>query len=116
MSKETTNTVRQILMNELGLTRESIREEMEKIVVQTVERALKTPQIEDRIRSVIEAKIQTSLNPYRYGTGDLEKLVKDEVLKQAKREVSALIGNRLVINLELTDASEAAKETSASIA
>lgn len=39
-TKSTINSVRQVLMNELGLTREAVRQQMEQIVAATVEAKL----------------------------------------------------------------------------
>jgi hypothetical protein len=94
-------------MNELGLTRESIREEMQKIVTETVERTFNSTQMQSLIRSIIEAKIQTAINPYRYASGDLEKIVKAEVEKEARKQVVDLIKGRMVVNLSLVDEPEA---------
>ena len=40
MDKPTTNAVRQVLMNELGLTRDSIRQEVTEIVTTEVAKAM----------------------------------------------------------------------------
>ena len=40
MDKNTTNAVRQVMMNELGLTRESVREEVKSIVTDAVDKAI----------------------------------------------------------------------------
>jgi hypothetical protein len=57
MDKKTTNQVRNILMNELGLTRESIRAEVEKIVRETVEKKLKEMVAFDSIDFIVEQAV-----------------------------------------------------------
>ena len=93
-------------MNELGLTRESVREEMMRIVEQTITKAFNDSAVDARIERLIEAKIQTALNPYRYGSGDLVKLVKAEVAKEAQEQVRSIVKERVAVTLTLLNEGE----------
>jgi len=53
------NDVRQILMNELGLTRESIREEASQIIRETIAQHMKNLEHQGVIQSIVEAEFRT---------------------------------------------------------
>ena len=48
------NQVRQVLMNELGLTRDSIREVIEKIVTETVDKHMASLESSGRLNIIVE--------------------------------------------------------------
>lgn len=99
-AKTDQNRVRQVLMNELGLTRESVREEMMRIVSDTIERALNAPDIRDRITTIIEWKVGYALQ--RYGdTETLKKFVETQTVKEAEAQARELIRERIQVTLAL---------------
>lgn len=82
-----TSTVRQLLMNELGLTRESVRTEMEKIVAETAKR------MSDRIDHVIERVVREEVNKSirRKEFADMS----DYVSRTVAMEVGTRVGNEV---------------------
>jgi hypothetical protein len=83
------NTVRQILMNELGLTRDSVREEVRRITSETVERYFKTGEFQKFLRDKINAQFIT----YRWENKDLfaafvQKLTEQEIRAAVKTHVT----------------------------
>jgi hypothetical protein len=63
MDKQTTNQVRQVLMNELGLTRESVREIMEEIVEETVQRHVNSAKFDERLSILVDRAISGIRGP-----------------------------------------------------
>jgi hypothetical protein len=57
---KTQNAVRQVLMNELGLTRETVREEMRNIVTDTIERHVAAINVEKLFERCIGAAVAKS--------------------------------------------------------
>lgn len=57
-ARQRTNAVRQVLMNELGLTREMIREEVRAIVKETVERYFSDGNFRQWQDSVVELAVR----------------------------------------------------------
>jgi hypothetical protein len=90
MDKTTTNSVRQVLMNELGLTRESIRQHAEQIVVDTVRAHLSTDRIEQIVKRTV---IESLLASYSV------KRIMTEIDTTARREVQELIRNNVKITV-----------------
>lgn len=88
MDKNTTNAVRQVMMNELGLTRESIRAEMVSIVEKTVQNHMHSINFE----KMFEKFINTTLSDWYCNKDTLAKLVRqivadtvtDKVLKELR--------------------------------
>src|ERR1700759_3601056 len=92
------NRVRQVLMNELGLTRESVREEMTRIVADTIERALGTPDFQQRIDNIIETKVARALTRYS-GSDELKMFVESLAIKEAEAQVRAIVREDWVIDV-----------------
>lgn len=99
--ESTTNQVRQVLMNELGLTRETVRAEMIAIIGETVGRALKVEQIDKRINDRIAFHVNVALKTWRQDTTAFAKFVKDETVKEARRQIGELVLNQIDIKLFL---------------
>lgn len=76
MTKDLHNQVRQVLMNELGLTREVIREEMREIITDVVNRHFTAPQINKLIHERIDANLHSG---YFGEQKTLEKIAKQVV-------------------------------------
>lgn len=90
------NHVRQVLMNELGLTRESVRQDVVKIVTDTVERFINAPDFQGRLVSIIEAKVAGAMQ--RYGNADvLKKFVETQVSNEAAAQVRELVREHLSV-------------------
>jgi hypothetical protein len=96
MDKEITQHVRQILMNELGLTREDIRNEMKLIIKDTIDKAIKDPYMEERINNYIRAAV----NSININT-KLSNLLK-ETSASVKEELGKKLGEYLSDKIEIT--------------
>jgi hypothetical protein len=88
MNNNTTNQVRQVLMNELGLTREFIREETAKLVTETVEKKFKGMDVDKMISDAVAIKISKvySMSGF-YSGGDFNRAVMLQVEAQVKNHV-----------------------------
>lgn len=91
MDKQTTNQVRQILMNELGLTRKSVREEMQKIVDDTIKQTLKRWEAEDVIERAVRYEVSLLMPRYRNNPSALRDEVKNLSLGILKEQLAAQI-------------------------
>lgn len=91
------NEVRQVLMNELGLSRESIRGLAAEIISQTVQRQLEqSGYLQNMVRDIVAAELRKILTRGAYGSGDpLTDLIRSAVNEEAKR----IIRERVVIEI-----------------
>lgn len=97
MADRTTHTqVRQVLMNELGLTRESVRAEVRQIVVDTMERMLHGDNLQDMLERLINLRVREYWSSRESVRAAVDKashqVVREEALKQ--------IEGRLKVTLE----------------
>jgi hypothetical protein len=97
--KTTQNQVRQILMNELGLTRESIREEVEKIVEKTVDSFIQSDKFQISLERAIQKAFKTR---YRYSSGEeeIKQAIQSEVKQIVKIVAEKFVGQNFKINVE----------------
>lgn len=100
MDKKTKDQVKQILMNELGLTRESIRELVTELVNQTVEKHMRNLQENGALEKMFADAIDLH---YRKANGRydaLHKLIQESAFIAA----SELVAKRVTIEIkEATD-------------
>ena len=94
MDKTTHNQIRQVLMNELGLSREGIRAEMQAIVQETVEKHIARMNVETLMQSVISKAISTSI----YGQGTA---FKELVAKKVETAALAILRERLAEEIDI---------------
>jgi hypothetical protein len=90
--KATINHVRQILMNELGLTRDSIRDMVREITTETVTRFFNSGDFEKFLRDQINKQFRT----YHYDSDELQKLVTKLIAEAIQKDVK----NRLSIGVD----------------
>jgi hypothetical protein len=84
MDKKTHNSVRQILMNEMGLTREVIREEMRSIISDTIKKAVGKIDLDEAMASALQASIRS-----RYSdNGELRRLVAEAACDAAEKFIT----------------------------
>jgi hypothetical protein len=83
--------VRQILFNELGLTREFVREVVRDIVEQTCQKYFTTGEFEKYLRE----RIDKTLRNYHYGSNELNDLITKSVGEVVRREIT----QKMVFNL-----------------
>ncbi len=78
----TTNQVRQILMNELGLTREYVRSEVASIVEETTKKHLNHLEAQGVIANIIYKLIRNDLdlNPYHSGLEEMRETIASHIL------------------------------------
>lgn len=84
------NQVRQVLMNELGLTREYIRGQVDDIVRATIEKHLAAPRFEVLIERYIEKTVQQILKTDYYDTDNLKKTITATLKEKVAEAVSHL--------------------------
>ena len=86
---ETTNSVRQILMNELGLTRQSIKEETTKIVEETVQKELKRLFETDGWIKLVKSAVNDYLkeNSYRYTDDKIRNQIHGIAVEEMKNYI-----------------------------
>jgi hypothetical protein len=97
--QKTINAVRQILMNELGFTRESVRQEMQKIVKDEVDKHIETylnrVSAETLIVRAIENKLTSEIKGSGWAMG-----ITSRVDKEIREQVSKAITNKIIISLK----------------
>lgn len=98
MSKEQ-NQVRQILMNELGLTRESVRAEIETIVSDTITRRMNSDQFTKLVEKQIDKAIQAAMKEDYYDTDSFKKKIMS-VLTSTLKERVAEATSHLTVRIE----------------
>lgn len=88
------NEVRQVLMNELGLTREAVRAEMRDIVRDCVDRSISQINLDD----IIARQIRTALcgSPYYNADDSFNAAIKKAVEAEAVR----LVEQNLTVTIE----------------
>ena len=96
MTQSTTNQIRQILMNELGITRESIREEVRNIVAETVLRYIQSIPLDEHINKAISKSIQGG--PYDFSS--LKEKVGKEMEKQIAAHLKKVVEKSIKITIE----------------
>lgn len=80
-----TNQIRQVLFNELGLTREFVREMVKEIVGATCEKFFKSGQFESWLIKQIDNQLRT----YHYGSGELKSAISAAVAETIKKEITS---------------------------
>ena len=104
------NQVRQILMNELSLTREGVRSEVENIVKKEVEKHLSRLDKVEFVERIIAEEIgRLAAGKAMFGQRNLANIVQDVV----KSELSNFIGRRVKISVESEAPVEAPPEVAA---
>lgn len=96
----TTNAIRQVLMNELGLTRDSIRKEMQDIIRDVVDKHVSTLQLDQLLQRAINEAMQKEVKTGTWTTGVTER-VKTEIEKQAAKYIKELVDSKLIIDINL---------------
>ncbi len=95
MDKKTTTSVRQILMNELGLTRENVRTEMENIIHDTIDKHLKKMWHSDEFQKILTRII---INQFKQAhTFGAKSTLKEMVLLEAHKKVGKFIDENIFI-------------------
>lgn len=84
MDKDTTNAVRQVMMNELGLTRESIRAEMESIVEKTVKAHISSINF-DKMFDLI---IRKTIEPHYNNVSAIDTMVRRIVVETVTKHIT----------------------------
>lgn len=93
MTQSTSNQVRQILMNELGLTRESIREEMLRIIQSTIESSMHNVLINHTVERMVHEEFIKMMNGAGCNTDMLHSICAKAASKEAAKLVSEQFTN-----------------------
>lgn len=89
----TINEVRQILMNELGLTRESIREVVREIVTDTVEKHLRNMTSQSEMERIIRDKVNEVVKDNRWE----KDTMRDLIIHVARTEIEKFVASHIKI-------------------
>jgi hypothetical protein len=89
--KSEINQVRQILFNELGLTREFVRETVRDVVQDTVQKYFRDGYFEKWLRNQIDSELRT----YHYGSAELKAHIASAVGEGIRREVMSSLNVKL---------------------
>lgn len=83
------NEVRQVLMNELGLTRDSVRAMATTIVEQMVDRHVQQLISSGHVEKLVSRSVEQALRVGRYGQDSMKKLIADAAGKAFAEQVRA---------------------------
>lgn len=86
-NKQTTNQIRNILMNELGLTRESIRELATEIIDSTVEKHIKQLISDKYMQNLIEKNVIKALGNGQFDKDVLYSKMEDTITREFAQEI-----------------------------
>lgn len=81
--QSTTNQVRQVLMNELGLTRDAVRQITEEVVAQVAERKVEALLQEGKLEEMVMRAVAKQMRKSAYGD-PLEQVISQAILTAAK--------------------------------
>lgn len=96
MEQKTVNDTKQILMNELGLTREWVRGIATDVVEQTIQRQLEAGHLEKHVQLAVRTEIGKLLvKPYGNTESALGVIVRDAIAA----EVKSLVQNHIKIEV-----------------
>lgn len=87
MDKRTHNQVRQVLMNELGLTRNSIREEMKDIIEKTAASHVNRLMEEGGMKEILREALNELVKANGYDRDPVGNILREEVKKRAAEYV-----------------------------
>lgn len=83
MDKATTNQVRQVLMNELGLTRDAIREMARQLVEQEVGKAVNVLMSTGVIERIVKEKLDAIIKGNKWDAPTIQNIVTAAAKEQA---------------------------------
>lgn len=87
------NQVRQVLMNELGLTRASIRQLVEEIVLQTVNKKMQELDLDRKIQQSIDSHLGQILRGFRGSAADYRR----ELLVQISSAIAQKVRENVIV-------------------
>ena len=89
------NKVRQVLMNELGLTRESVRDLTEEIVADTVGKHIKRIIEDGSVDRLIKSEIDRALKLSCHSNDDLRNLIINAATDAFRKKLASMKFNSL---------------------
>ncbi len=89
--KELMNKIRNILMNEMGLSREAIRTEMEKIIYDVVSAHMKKMLASFELKKLVRRIIVEMFNESGYGNNRLKRIIEEVAKEEASKLFNELI-------------------------
>lgn len=97
--QSTTQQVRQVLVNELGLTRDSVREEAEAYIRQTIDR-MWGQDIPRLVKEEVGRVLNDSIETYQRGGSKIKELIQQEIRQQVTKAINIHLNGKLAITLE----------------
>jgi len=102
--RQVTNAVRQTIINELGMTRQSIRDEVTATIQAEVEKAISTYLSSESFKDVILKTVNRVLTKSTwYAADNVQKEVSAAINSEVAKFVQDEIRSRVNIGIELTD-------------
>ncbi len=98
MAKTTQNLVRQVLMNELGLTRDSVRDETKAIVHDVVLKTLD----QGRLDRIIEAAVEKGMREHSWDKDVIKGLVKAALDRAIAKAIKKKIEDSLSLDIKIS--------------
>lgn len=96
--KDQTNEVRQILMNELGLTRERVRGIIDDIVQETISKHTRHLIESGQIEKQIQTHIERSLTSIGYNRQSMRATIADAAAKEVKQHMMSTLPDVLLVS------------------
>lgn len=98
------NQIRQVIVNELGLTRESVRDEMRAFIEQTMATYFKSDQFQQVLQRILVARINEQISIYR-GEKKLLALITEAVSKQVQQQAMDFVNAHVRVALSVEEES-----------
>ena len=94
MDKQT-KAIRQIIMNEFGITKDTIRKEMAKIVEEQAEKVVNILLSDNAVENLVSNKVSMFLTNNKYN----KELLADRINLEVKKQVTDIVMKSLSVNI-----------------
>jgi len=102
--QSTTQQVRQVLVNELGLTRESVRGEAEKYIAQTIARMM-GENIEILVSREVRRVLGEQIKTYSNQQGKFQAMIEENIRQAVMRQVHVKLNGSLAVTVQEKESS-----------
>lgn len=102
--QSTTQQVRQILVNELGLTRESVREEAEKYIAQTITRMF-GENLEILVSREVRRVLGEQIRTYSSQQGKFQAMVEENIRQAVMKQIHVNLSGSLAVTVQEKESS-----------
>lgn len=100
----TTQQVRQILVNELGLTRQSVREEAEKYIAQTITRML-GENLEILVSREVRRVLSEQIKTYSNQQGKFQAMIEENIRQAVMKQINVQLNGSLAVTVQEKESS-----------